>query len=99
VGIWIRSQNKGFLVNTSHIEVEGTGKEGEWWVSAMDVDTTKNISSNVLGDYKTEDRALQVLDEIQAHIKEHENNLMYNLVMAGKAQYDSTWPVFDMPAE
>jgi hypothetical protein len=87
-GIWIRSQSKVFLVCTKHVEVEGT--EGDFWITAMDVNSDMNKASNVLGDYKTEERALQVLADIQNQIVK-----IYNDGVDGS----KTEPVFNMPAE
>jgi hypothetical protein len=102
-GIWVRSQNKKCLINARCFWVVPCGQwdlpnneaEGKFKVLAV----LENDYEVIGGIYSTEARALQVLDDIQAHIKEHENNLLYNLAMAGKVQYDSTWPVFEMPAE
>lgn len=60
MGTWIRSQNKKRLAYCKDIEVYKTGKTWEIF------DGTKDIT---LGVYKTENRALEVLDEIQRHVE------------------------------
>ncbi|AJD31671.1 hypothetical protein ACQX0N_09645 [Clostridium tepidum] len=50
MGIWIRSQNKDTLVCCKNIEIDGESVYGAHYF---------------LGEYATEQRALEVLDEIQ----------------------------------
>jgi len=55
--VWIRSQDKKFLGEYKFIFVQGSEIHAE---CTLDVDT--------LGKYATEDRALQVLDDIASEI-------------------------------
>jgi gamma-glutamylcyclotransferase (GGCT)/AIG2-like uncharacterized protein YtfP len=55
--LWIRSQNKGAL-----IKVEMLGKTDET------IHSYNGINKTVLGTYKSDERALEVLDEIQKYI-------------------------------
>ena len=48
--LWIRNQSKKQIIKVNHIYIDG---ESIW------------ADHNWLGDYKTEERALEVLDEIQ----------------------------------
>jgi vancomycin permeability regulator SanA len=52
-----------------------------------------------LGTYESATRALQVLDEIQEHIKSQENEHNYNLSLAKQGTYSTTCPTFELPAE
>ena len=59
--MWIRSQDKMQLVkiNEIHIKVDEDGFVGIW------VDDKKENLKYFLGTYKSKERALEVLDEIQ----------------------------------
>ena len=58
--LWIRSQNKELLIQTKIVELECFGEEAYTSINARF--EGKNGS---LGIYKTKERALEVLDEIQ----------------------------------
>lgn len=62
--LWIRSQDKMQLIkiNEIHIKVDEDGFVGIW------VDNKKESLKYYLGSYKTKERALEVLDEIQKKI-------------------------------
>ena len=83
MGIWIRSQNKRALVNANDISYMGCwcGKSGNY------VTNDSTINSALLGAYVTEERALQVMDEIQ------------KLICYDGYMQDSNFIVFQMPAE
>ena len=55
--LWVRSQDKKCLIKTNLIEYE----TGAMLKGATDIDGNYHI----LGKYKTKERALEVLDEIQ----------------------------------
>ena len=58
--LWIRSQDKTTLIRSYEIYISEYGKGG-------DVIRAKK-TSHILGTYKTKERALEVLDEIQAYL-------------------------------
>lgn len=61
--LWIRSQHKGNLVLTNSLEIEARNSGlYEIW------DYTTNDHFTFLGEYKTKERALEVLDEIEERI-------------------------------
>lgn len=57
--LWIRSQHKGNLCKAISLEIERTEEGYEIW------NYNHNLHSTYLGVYKTQERALEVLDEIQ----------------------------------
>ena len=59
--LWIRSQDKRTLINTKRIDVDDT--------NIIVWDKGRYASEIYLGQYKTKERALEVLDEIQKIIK------------------------------
>ena len=67
--MWVRTQDKMQLVkiNEIHIKVDEDGFVGIW------VDDKKENLKYFLGTYKSKERALEVLDEIQAYL---ENNYL-----------------------
>lgn len=62
--MWIRTQDKETLINVNCIDMYNINKH-EWIIEACD--------SNNLGKYKSKERAIEVLDEIQAYL---ENNYL-----------------------
>lgn len=65
--LWIRSQDKGNLVVANSLEVEAKNKGTyEIW------NYNHNYHLSFLGEYKTKERALEVLDEIQGKIAQNE---------------------------
>ena len=71
--LWIRSQHKGNLVKVHSIEIEARNN-GDFEVWAY-----QEIHQVFLGEYKTKERALEVLDEIQ-------QCLIMNFNMSGSYQ-------------
>lgn len=55
--LWIRSQDKETLIKIEHLDIYGGGEC--WTIEECGVD---------LGEYKTKERALRVLGEIQKYI-------------------------------
>ena len=96
--MWIRTQDKLSLTyNTTfrigHLvekDVE-TGKEEEFWVISCVDD---------LGKYKSRERALEVLDEIESKIMMNKVIEMYSnigdMTQANRANYTYT-PIYQMP--
>ena len=66
--MWVRTQDKMQLVkiNEIHIKVDEDGFVGIW------VDDKKENLKYFLGTYKSKERALEVLDEIEKSIKNYE---------------------------
>lgn len=60
--LWIRSQDKMKLLNNCNFTIENMNDE--WWIE--DVSYNKFWK---LANYKTKERALEVLDEIQSILK------------------------------
>ena len=60
--LWIRSQHKGNLCKIMSLEIERTEEGYEIW------NYNHNHHSSYLGVYKTQEKALEVLDEIQKDI-------------------------------
>ena len=58
--LWIRSQDKTTLIRSYEIYISEYGK-GSYVIRAKK-------TSHILGTYKTKERALEVLDEIQAYL-------------------------------
>lgn len=58
--MWIRTQDEKQLLNCNRIFVEGTSIKGEI------VELTNNIFT--LGSYSTEERALNILNDIQSNL-------------------------------
>ena len=59
--LWIRSQDKRTLINTRRIDIDDK--------SIIVWDEGRYASEIYLGEYKTKERALEVLDEIEKLIK------------------------------
>ena len=56
--LWIRSQNKEYFAKIDRVEVFD-GLNNDWTIQSI---------YRVLGNYKTKERALEVLDEIQKRL-------------------------------
>lgn len=86
--LWIRSQDRKILSKTSEIYIDDTD-ENEIIIF--------NYDSDILGVYKAEERALEVLDEIQnALLNKWANNVKY------EEHFDNENPrslVYIMPKE
>ena len=61
--LWIRSQDKRHLINCEALMLEQVGN-GKWGIRAF----SKNYDYNICN-YKTKERALEVLNEIQNILK------------------------------
>lgn len=93
--MWIRTQNKMQLVkiNEIHIKVDEDGFVGIW------VDDKKESLKYFLGTYKSKERAIEVLDEIQKKINDMNKNFLM-ACMSEKGVYDViAWDdfVYQMP--
>ena len=93
--LWIRSQDKTTLIRSYEIYISEYGK-GSYVIRAKK-------TSHILGVYKTMERALEVLDEIQNFIciEIHLNNINYenaDLILKGKI-VDSLYKIYQMPED
>jgi len=60
--LWIRSQDKKILIKNDSLAIEVSGEY-----------SVITNGYNILGKYRTEERALEVLDEIVSRIEENMN--------------------------
>jgi len=68
--LWIRSQDKIRLIKTENLIIGGTYKN--------EIKEESDVFSMSLGTYKTKERALEVLDEIQRHLViTNDDNIFY----------------------
>ena len=87
--LWIRSQDKKRLVKAEHI----------YYCKDEFTNCIFITGAYDLGVYKTEERALEILDEIQEHIeKQGENDLLTdkNGIITGQKYYGF---IYQMPKE
>ena len=64
--LWIRSQNRGSIIKAKEISLERSNKREGWVV--MKVNITDGSNGWIIGEYETEERALEVLDEIHQRL-------------------------------
>ena len=76
--LWIRSQDKRTLINTRRIDVDDN--------NIIVWDEGRYASEIYLGQYKTKERALEVLDEIQNILKP---------IIKIKYEYDDSQPIMN----
>lgn len=62
--MWIRSQSKKVLLNVNQVVINNTKDESEYYIHGY---SERGI--DILGVYSTEEKALNVLDEIQEKIE------------------------------
>ena len=88
--LWIRNQIKTKLIKINNLEIKEF-EEGYGIVQWLDTS-----SCNGLGIYKTKERALGVLDEIQQVLL---NNEDYDYTGTALVDYDSSNYVYEMPED
>lgn len=90
--MWIRSQDKEVLLEISYLDVYSLS-ENNWIIEDC---------GNDLGTYKSKERALEVLDEIDSKIMMNKVIEIYSnlgdLTFANRANYTYT-PIYQMPNE
>lgn len=91
-GVWIRSQDRESLMLLKTLSTMNS-------VKGVKIINPYADGYDILGEYITKERALQVLDEIQQAITNYANTLEYNKTQANSGQCDAIWPVYEMPAE
>ncbi len=95
--LWIRSQDKELLVNT-----KGFGLQQHYKDSPCQIFGVWNNNYKCVGTYKTKERALEVLDEIQEYMqidKDHyegANKVAYQECAVYKNDY---LMIYEMPKE
>lgn len=98
--LWIRSQYKETLKKVHYLKIsktyEGTTLEGEEEYSYSIVDIKDREFSKELAKYKTEERALEVLDEIQQRIIDLQVNEPLDCIYSFGSAY-SLDCVYQMP--
>lgn len=94
--LWIRSQDRECLIKIENISIDNEN----WVLGNLVSDDNKAICDYwKLGHYKTKERALEVLDEIQMHIKKQDTDeLLVNSdgIITGQKHYGR---VYEMPEE
>ena len=89
--LWIRSQNKKILIETEYLDIVPGSvlyyKDAWQYNKYIIINCTEQGKCVSLGFYKSEERALEVLDEIQLH-----------LVNINDSR-DSYFYVYEMPVE
>lgn len=85
--LWIRSQNKELLTKVDMLDFATN--------SELEIVCVKDGADYILGIYKTKERALEVLDEIQSAI-EHDGKSFYD--KKEEALY-TLFGVYEMPKE
>ena len=89
--LWIRSQDKEKLVLTKGFETQHTNYDGGCQIFAV-----WENNYQMVGKYKTKERALEVLDEIQRLI----TDLQYMSYAVDSSSFYSYRPnVYEMPEE
>lgn len=91
VSLWIRNQSKDELVKCSRIKIKENFETKD---GITDTDYTiynfDGVHINYLGKYKTKERAMEILDDIQ-------NNLNSTVMNFGRLVYP--FIVYNMPKE
>lgn len=98
--LWVRSQNKYRLLKVESLQIIYNQEDNELPYSI-------NSSYELLGSYKTKERALEILDEIQQMLKnetieteiKYIDNQVYETKIIGKPDILKNIVVYQMPKE
>ena len=100
--MWIRTQGKSCLIKCNIINVEIGEQSGDYLIRTL----LDNGRTFILACYKSEERALEVLDEIQAYLEnnylsindipQHNNGIIANGIVLFP---NNTQTVYQMPKE
>lgn len=93
MNLWIRSQNEEVLIPNPKLSLEKI--ENEYWIIDLCDDT-------VLGTYKSKERALEVLNEIQSCMQTNCLFDLYSKMGNFPDDFNKKWncvPVYVMPKE
>ena len=88
--LWIRSQDRTTLIKTDRLDIDYSS--GLYSIKSDGFGT-------LLANYKSEERALEVLDEIQQHIENQEENYLLsdeNGIITGQKYYGY---IYQMPID
>lgn len=92
MNLWIRNQDKTILQKVDNLLIsDGNNKEG-----TFNIYTSSVLAQIVLGRYKTEKRALEVLDEIQ---EAQLGNFHYRCTRNVKVSSKEDTIIYEMPKE
>ena len=98
--LWIRSQDKEVLLNIKGIQYQNCKLVENETVEANILIGLYNYYDNeILGEYETKERALEVLDEIQQNIETQEENYLLsdeNGIITGQKYYGY---IYQMPID
>lgn len=89
--LWVRSQDKNVLINTRRIDVDDN--------NIFCWDEGKYADEVYMGTYKSKERALEVLDEVQEYIEKQGQDYLLtneNGIITGQKHYGF---VYQMPEE
>lgn len=93
--LWIRSQDREKLVLTKGFETQHTNYDGGCQIFAV-----WQNNYQMVGKYKSKERALEVLDEIQSILDAFVNsNYLKNVTDVSKQVYIAPFIVYEMPKE
>ena len=87
--LWIRSQDKTMLCKPQYIELQGTNE-----IAMGDI----NIGYRCVATYKSKERALEVLDEIQTKL-DGSGKLPSNITDVSKQVFIPPFMVYEMPKD
>jgi hypothetical protein len=74
--LYVRSQNKDVLIKVNELVVESTEAGNKWFISNYKLDLE---SKTYLGTYKTKQRCIEILDEIQETMELHKDFVIYEM--------------------
>lgn len=93
--MWIRSQNKYGLIDINGSVLTVSNYEGKGPVICAD----NKRDLILLGTYKSIDRAIDILQEIQGAIASYEVDKNFNLSSSHEMPLRELYPVYEMPKE
>lgn len=89
MNLWIRSQNKEKLLKISGVQYQNGKLQGNQTIPAnILIGFYSSYDNEILGEYKTKERALEVLDEIQNKIEDIQEDYLM-ACMKDKRTYES----------
>lgn len=94
MNLWIRSQDKTKLVKADNIVYMDSSEDYE-----KEVHSLWNDCKGILGTYKTKERALEVLDEIQEFIENKDKIKITQDINGITSEVEDAKRVYEMPEE
>lgn len=98
--LWIRSQDKERLFKVKQLEIREN--EAGYIITSINFENTYGYNFLTLGIYKSKERALEILDEIQGFIQNDENEAEYihsNTELVFRTTEKLNRNVYQMPEE